>query len=318
MINIFQPSIPKESLKLLDEVFKSNWLGRGDLVLNFEHKISSFLGIKKENFHTISSCSDAIFAIMQVSDFEKESKIIIPSNSFPAVPSGIIEAGYIPIVVDINIKTGNICESALKKAFNLNNNIKGIFITDYGGIPNNLKRIKKIIGNNCKIYLDAAASLGTFIDKNFSGKDADFACWSFDAMKLLVCGEGGGVYIKDKNLMNKFKSYTYLGLSPSEKSGIDKAKENANWWEYELSVPGRRSIFTNINAAIGFPQIEMLDKKIEKRNKIRSMYNKSFINYEQIKFIEPDIECSKFSNYFYTILVPNRDNFARFLKETRK
>ena len=36
-------------------------------------------------------------------------------------------------------------------------------------------------------------------------------------MKLLVAGEGGAAYIKDQDLMNKFKEYLYLGLPSKEK-----------------------------------------------------------------------------------------------------
>ena len=41
MINIFQPSIGEASLSELSRVFESNWLGRGDLVSDFEKKLGN-------------------------------------------------------------------------------------------------------------------------------------------------------------------------------------------------------------------------------------------------------------------------------------
>ena len=179
MINIFQPSIKKDSIKLLQDVFDSNWLGRGDLVQDFEKKVTAFLGIPHENFHTISSCSDAIFACIRVFSFPKNSKIIIPTNSFPAIPSAIIEAGHEPVIIDLDLSTGNISLDALIKAKKKYKDIKAIFITDYGGIPNDIKKIKDLMNSDCKILVDAAGSLGTFIENKFSGYGADFVCRSY-------------------------------------------------------------------------------------------------------------------------------------------
>ena len=83
MINIFQPSIPEESIKNLEKVFQSNWLGRGEYVQEFESNLCDYLNIKSESFHTVSSCSDAIFGAFKAFKFPAGSKVLIPTNSFP-------------------------------------------------------------------------------------------------------------------------------------------------------------------------------------------------------------------------------------------
>ena len=299
MINIFQPNIPEESKILLEEVFKSKWLGRGNIVDQFEQELTSFLGIDRQNFHTVSSCTDAIFSSLRVFDMPKGSTIILPSISFPAIPSAIIEAGYIPKIIDIDIRSGNISIDSLESE--IDPQCSAVFITDYGGIPNKLDKIKKVIGSRL-LFLDAATSLGTFKSGNFSGFDADFSCWSFDAMKLLTCGEGGGVFIKDNQIMEAFREYSYLGLPSDGKSGLDKSKDDDRWWEYQLKRPGRRSVFTDINAAIGLPQVKTLDSRIERRNDIREQYIRAFSEIEEISVLEQNQENVRYSNYFFSIL----------------
>jgi len=313
MINIFEPNVGTESENLLGEVFKSKWLGRGDYVFQFETQLCNYLNIKRENFHTLASCTDAIFAGLRVFDLPKGSKVVIPSNSFPAVPSAILEAGLEPLIIDIELETGNVSLEALKKHFNTD--CSAVFVTDYGGIPNNIEAIKKIIGKEGVLFLDAAPSLGTFINGKFSGFGADFCCWSFDAMKLLTCGEGGGVYIKDLRIMDKFKEYTYLGLSATEKSGLDRSKDGDIWWEYDIKCAGGRSVFTNVNAAIGLPSVTQLNKKIERRQDIRTKYLNVLEDMGGISVLSQENSNISYSNYFFSIQTERRDELAIFLKE---
>lgn len=313
MINIFQPNINKESQELLQEVFNSNWLGRGKFTQIFEEEFASFLTADKENVHTVASCSDAIFACLQIFDLPKGSHVVIPSISFPAIPSAILEAGLIPRIIDIDTKTGNIDLDQLISS--LDCSCSAIFLTDYGGIPVEINKIRKSIDSDIKIFLDTAASLGTFVDKKFSGSEADFCCWSFDAMKLLTCGEGGGVFIKDKGVMKKFREYMYLGLESSSKSGLDKTKEGKNWWEYQLNRIGRRSVFTDINAAIGLPQIKNLKAKLLRRQEIREAYINAFESVDGLDYIRQDNPTVSYSNYFFSLSLTDRDDLAAFLIE---
>ena len=43
MINVFQPSLGKEELKAVEEVFKSNWIGKGTKTKLFEEKFLEHL-----------------------------------------------------------------------------------------------------------------------------------------------------------------------------------------------------------------------------------------------------------------------------------
>lgn len=312
MINIFEPNVGQDSEKLLAEVFESKWLGKGKLANRFEAETCEYLGIQRDNFHTLASCTDAIFASLRVFNLPVGSRVVLPSNSFPAVPSAIIEAGLEPMIIDINPSSGNICLNELQKHYS--SSCSAVFITDYGGIPNDIDAIRKIVGSNSVILVDAAPSLGTFVGGKFSGEGADFCCWSFDAMKLLTCGEGGGAYIKDAEIMERFREYTYLGLSASEKSGLDRSKDGEVWWEYNIKSPGCRSVFTNINAAIGLPQIEKLEKRISRRQKIRSIYIDEFKNLDGLSFIEQSDQAVRYSNYFFTVTTDHRDELAIFLK----
>jgi aminotransferase len=313
MINIFQPEIPDASVDLLSNVFDSNWLGRGKLVSDFELRLSKFLNADRAEITTMSCCSDAIFAILPIiKKRSKANKVLIPSVSFPAVGSAVIEAGLELVLVDVEADTGNICLKAVKKHFD--DDVLAVFVTHYGGNPVDILGLRNIVGNNVFILEDSACALGSVLDDGSAvGLQGDFACWSFDAMKLLVAGEGGGAWIPNSDIRDEFKESLYLGLPASEKSGLDKANESNEWWSYNLNCFGRRSVFTDVNAAIAIPQFGLLKTKLEKREAIRDKYIKSIQTNSHLKFVKQS-GCTTYSNYFFTVLCDSRNELAFFLK----
>ena len=234
MINLFQPSISTESLENLKSVFDSNWLGRGEFVQIFEKHLCDYL--ENKNIHTIASASNGIDGVYDIFDLQKGDEIIIPTNSFPVIASSAKLRGLKVVIVDVNSVTGNICLDSLE--------------------------------NKVLIFEDSACALGTKVKGKSCGIDADFSVWSFDAMKLVVCGEGGALHFKSEELLNRAKEYFYLGLPNKSKSGLDSARDGLNWWEYDLNSYGVRSVFTNVNAAIGLPQILDIENKLKRKSAI--------------------------------------------------
>jgi aminotransferase len=221
-------------------------------------------------------------------------------------------------IVDVDISSGNISLTCLKD-FCKDKSPAAVFVTDYGGIPVSVSELRSIVGPDCYILVDAAASLGTrYMNENgFIHSMADFVCYSFDAMKLITCGEGGAAVIKDQELREKFKEYSYLGLPSKQKSGLDVAKGagNAGWWEYELKCLGRRSVMSDLSAGLGLSQMTSIYSKLEVRQRLRSKYELCLSEVKEIEFLKQNTDNFYFSNYFYTIYTEERDILAAFLLE---
>ena len=311
MINLFEPKVEQASVALLEEVFRSKWLGRGTYVTEFEKQLAALLRTDTSKVHTVSCCSDAIFGAFEVLGVERGTEVIVPSVSFPAVGSAILAAGLLPRIVDIDIRSGNIDLNRVADV--LSARTSAVFVTHYGGIPVDIRRLRALVGPRVKIIEDAACGLGTYIDGVACGTEGDFGCWSFDAMKLLTCGEGGGLYVADPAQMIHAKEFFYLGLPAQAKSGIDRQATDSRWWEYQLNTPGRRSVFTNINAAIGLPQFATLAGALDRRQSIRASYCEA-LDSCGAGYLRQDDPKVVYSNYFFTVMSPKRDELAGFLK----
>lgn len=312
-INIFEPNIPSDSHDLLKKVFSSKWLGRGALASEFDDKLSKFTKINRTSMMTMSCCTDAIFGILKLLPVHNSRKtVIVPSVSFPAVGSAVIEAGLNLKIIDVNQNTGNICYDSLEKE--LGSDVLAIFLTHYGGGAVDTDKIRDLVGNEVYILEDSACAFGSFYESGHAvGSKADFSCWSFDAMKLLVAGEGGAAYVKDFELLQRLKEYLYLGLPMKEKSGMDKSDADENWWEYQLNELGARSVFTDISAAIAIPQFKNLQESINLRATFRQKYIESINKNSFIDYATQE-NCSQYSNYFFTVISDTRDDFARYMK----
>ena len=314
MINLFEPSPKIESLKFIKNVFRKKYFHESEYSNLFLKNFSKFQKIKQNNLVLAASCSDLIFNVMfTFRDTIKNKKVIIPSNSFPAIPSAIIRAGLKMHVVDIDKASGNISIESLKK-IKKKKDIGCIFLTHYGGIPSDIGEIRRIFGKKVLIFEDCAGALGSFHENgNAVGKLADYSCWSFDPMKMISCGEGGLAYIKDKRMLIKFKQNIKLGININQLSGFQiSKKKRIRWWEYNLEDYGSRSVFTEINAAIGIPQIRNILKTLKKRDVLRKTYIKN-LNCEKNLHIMKNIRGKFYSNYFFTIFAKKRDDLANYL-----
>lgn len=317
MINIFQPSIDFDELSYLRETFSSGWLGRGSKAQVFEERFALFQGLQRHNIHTVSCATDSIFAILAVLKQRGTSgTIVAPTISFPAVGSAILAAGFNLELCDVEVQTAQICMKSLDKIKQKYSDICAVFITHYGGSAVKVSDIRAMFGDAVLILEDSACALGSFDRMGKAvGEEGDFSCWSFDAMKLLVCGEGAAVHIRDPDLLNDFREYSYLGLPNKQKSGIDSASEVERWWEYQLNSLGVRSVFTDINAAIGLSQITKLDAKLERKRQIAAFYDEIIADLKHVTSQAPE-NVSQSSVYFYTVRSDKRDSLAAFLKES--
>ena len=315
MINIFQPSLNDIELNEIKKVFNSNWIGKGDYVLEFEKQFAKQLRKKEDNFISINSCTEAIFTSCDIFDFKDNDEILVPSINFIAIPSALVSKGAKPIFTDVDYRSLNVTANDIEKK--ITNKTKAIYLNHYGGIPCEMDDIINLCKlKNIKIIEDSACAPSSFYKGKACGTMGDMGMWSFDAMKIITTGDGGMMYFKSNHDIEKAKKLIYFGLPPKSRSGLDSSNNKSNnWWEIEISLPGRRSIMNNISGAIGLKQLNKLKSFISRRKYIYDYYNEELSNLNWLK--TPPTLPSHFqsSYYFYWIQLEKRDELARYLRK---
>ena len=130
-------------------------------------------------------------------------------------------------------------------------------------------------------------------------------------MKMITCGEGGAAYIKNTKILNSFSQNLYLGLSNNQQSGLSSSKKVNKWWSYQLKSYGTRSVFTELDAAIGIPQIRQIKKILDKRERLKDLYYHELRNQKNILILK-NVGGLKYSNYFFTIYAKKGMNLLIF------
>jgi dTDP-4-amino-4,6-dideoxygalactose transaminase len=313
MINIFQPAVGQEELDEIGKVFKSNWLGKGNYVSDFEKDFANNLRTSYKHFLSTSSCTEAIFLSVDLFNITADDEVIIPSISFPSIGSAIVSKNAKLVFCDVDRRTLNVRAQDIEPW--ITKKTKAVYITHYGGVPCDMDPIMDLCKkHNIIVIEDSACAVRSFYKGKACGTIGDMGVWSFDAMKTLTTGDGGMMYIKDLKLRNIAEEQLYLGLPLKQKSGIDSSTNGkVNWWEFEINRPGRRAIMNNISGAIGCVQLKKLDNFINRRKEIYNIYKEAFSKVSWID-IPPIVDFDyKSSYYFFWIQTKHRDRLAKYL-----
>ena len=248
---------------------------------------------------------------MNILDIGDGDEVILPSISFIGAANAIVDCGAKPVFCDVDIRTLNVSADDIER--NITDKTKAVIILHYAGVPCDMDDIVDLCKRyNLKLIEDNANSPVSTYNDIYTGTIGDIGLWSFDAMKILVMGDGGLVYCKDVDLAKRLDYETYLGLKSA--SGFSNSIDT-KWWEFDVELPGRRVIINDITAAIGLEQLKKVDKFIQRRKEIACFYDENLCKLNWLK-IPPKILSESVSSYYmYWIQTEFRDELAKYLNE---
>ncbi len=313
MINVYQPSLGKEELARISEVFESNWIGKGALVDEFEEKYAEHIGSDKTRVLSTNGCTEGLFSSMHLMGINPGDEVIIPTVSFVGAANAVCANGSKLVLCDVDPHTLNVRASDIEKV--ITDKTKAILLLHFGGIPCEMDEIMTLAEeHNLKVIEDTAAGVCSSYKGKALGTIGDMGMWSFDAMKILVCGDGAMLHFKDPEIRHLAERWLYFGLET--KSGYENSVAQ-KWWEFDISCFGHRAIMNNVSAAMALEQLKKLPDFMNKRKKVHEFYNKELSKYSWIDLppVLPDY-CTT-SYYFYHIQITNgkRDELAAYLRQ---
>lgn len=313
MINIFQPSLGIEELNRVNEVFRSNWIGKGNQVLDFEKAFAASLGADSQYFTSTTSCTEGLFLATELFGIGPGDEVIVPTVSFVGVGSAVIVSGAKLVFCDVDEHSLNV--TAAHIADKVTKNTKAVYVTHYGGVSCDMDPILEYCRSREIVVIeDAACAVRSFYKGRACGTLGDMGAWSFDAMKIVCTGDGGMLYLRNRDLLEVAKEWLYLGLPGKQKSGMDSSGTGAvNWWEFDVMRPGHRAVMNNIAGAIGLAQMEKLPNFLARRRAIYERYCQELADLAWLRLPPPIPEDYESSYYFCWLQTEARDRLAKYL-----
>ena len=313
MINVYQPSLGKEELDRINEVFKSNWLGKGKLTTEFEREFAEYINSDVKHVISTNCCTEGLFSSMPLCEIGEGDEVILPTVSFVGAANAICANKSRMVLCDVDPRTLNARAEDIEKV--ISSKSKAILLLHYGGIPCEMDDIVSLANeHNLKIIEDCAAGVCSSYKGKPLGTFGDIGMWSFDAMKILVCGDGAILHFKDEEVRNRAEKLLYFGLET--KSGYENTVAQ-KWWEFDISCFGHRSIMNDITAAMALEQFKKLPIFMKKRKEVHCFYDDNLCDLDWIELppVLPDYVNTSY--YFYHIQVKcgKRDELATYLRE---
>ena len=297
------PHMSGNEMKYVQEAFDGNWIAPlGPNVDGFEKDLEQFLG---EGTHVaaVNTGTAALHLALVMLGVEKDDYVICQSLTFSASANPIIYLGGIPIFVDSEPDTWNICpnalEDAVKSCIKKGKKPKAIITVCLYGMPYKVDEIREISDKyGIPILEDSAEALGSTYKGQKCGTFGDISVLSFNGNKIITTSGGGALVLKDEIYKKKA---VFLST---------QAKDDAP--HYQHSIVGYNYRLSNVCAGIGRGQMEVINDRVSLRRKNHEFYKEIFTSFVGVNFFsEPSLDF--FSNHWLNAVIidPNKTNGFR-------
>lgn len=308
-IPLFKVFMPKTVQKPLMKVLMSGYIGQGSKVEEFEKSLEKYIG--NPYILTLNSGTSALHLALRLIGVKKGDEVISTPLTCTATNWPIIATGATIVWSDIDPKTANIDIESIKSK--ITPKTSAIMVVDWGGLPVDIDKIRKIAfkvvkGKKIKIPIieDAAHAFGAFYKNKKVGNNANFTCFSFQAIKHLTTIDGGLLTVKNKEHFKKGKLLRWYGIDRENKNTDSRIEVDVDDWGYKFHM-------NDVAATIGLEQMKYVEKILKKHRKNAEYYNKNLIDLNNVILLkEPQNSVSSY--WLYTIKVKNRDKFRMFMQ----
>lgn len=288
------PHMSNREQAYVKEVFESNFIAPvGPMLDAFESDFGSYTNIP--HCLAVMNGTAAIHLALRVLGVKKGDEVWSASLTFIGGVSPITYQGATPVFFDSRESDWTIDCGLVEQELKKGRRPKAIIATDIYGQCADYKRLRQLCDEYEIILIaDAAESLGSRYDGQAAGKLADIAAYSFNGNKIITAS-GGGM------------------LASANQKWIDHARKLATQARepfpyYEHEEIGYNYRMSNVMAAIGRGQLEVLDERVGKRREIFNRYQKELGHLEGVSFMPESSDCR--SNRWLSIMTVEPDIFG--------
>ena len=253
-----------KELEYIKDVFEDNWIAPIGPHLNmFEDIVKEYTNSKYAV--AVTSCTAGIHLALRALKVKEGDYVLCSSLTFIATVNPILYCGAEPIFIDSEEGSWNmdplLLEEAILNSTALGKKPKAIIPVHIFGVPCNMDAIKKLSDEyDIPIIEDAAESLGSTFNNKHTGTFGPIGVYSFNGNKLLSTSGGGIVVTNDNKLADYMR---FLATQAKDKKPF-----------YHHTEIGYNYRMSNVLAAIGVAQMEVIEERIKRTREVNKIYQK--------------------------------------------
>lgn len=286
-----KPYLAGGEAEAVAEVIASGWLTQGPRVQEFERAFAARVGAPEAVATT--NCTTALQLSLYVSGVGPGDEVIVPSLSFIATANSVWQCGATPIFADIDPATCNLDPVAAERA--ITPRTKAIMPVHQVGLPADMDAFEALAAEHgLAIVEDAACAIGAEHRGRPIGSLGNLACFSLHPRKVITCGEGGMIAVSDPLVAERLRR---LRQHAMDKSALDRHAADKVVVEH-YPERGWNSRMTDLQAAVGLKQLEVLETILAERRRLAERYNELLAPIDTIETpVDPDYARRTWQSY---------------------
>jgi len=261
-IYLSTPTMHGDELKYMVEAYETNWMSTvGENINQVEKLTCEIVGCK--HAVALTNGTSALHLAMKLAGIKQGDKVFCSDMTFSATLNPVVYEGGIPVFIDTERDSWNMCPIALEKAFEIYPDVKVVVVANLYGTPAKLTEIIEICKKHNAILIeDAAESLGATYKGQQTGNFGDYNVISFNGNKIITGSSGGMLLTDDLKAANKARKWS------------TQARENAPWYQHEEL--GYNYRMSNVIAGVVRGQFPYLKQHIAQKKAIYLRYKEGF------------------------------------------
>ncbi|WP_405759782.1 UDP-4-amino-4,6-dideoxy-N-acetyl-beta-L-altrosamine transaminase [Anaerovibrio slackiae] len=275
MIYYGKQSIDTADIQSVVDVLNSDFLTQGPVLEQFEKKVAQYCGAKYAV--AVTNATSALHIACRAAGLGKGDVLWTSPITFTASANCGRYCGADVDFVDIDAATYNMSpdelEQKLQQAKAKGRLPKVVVPVHLAGQSCDMRRIQELsVEYGFTILEDASHAIGAdYLDtKVGSCAYSDMAVFSFHPVKIITTGEGGMVLTNNEVLYKKLCLYRSHGIT---RDAALMTHEADGPWYYQQIDLGYNYRMTELQAALGFSQMDKLDEFVARRRYLVSRYD---------------------------------------------
>ena len=235
----------RDAEPLVLEVIRSGVLAQGPMVQRLEEAFAGVVGVR--HAVAVNNGTTALVAALQVLDLEPGDEVVTSPFTFAATLNAVLEAGATVRFADIREEDFAV-DPALVAA-RVGERTRVLLPVHLYGQTADMGPITELARERgLHVVEDAAQAHGAAYGGRAAGSFGT-GCFSFYATKNLTTGEGGMVTTDDDGVADRLRLLRNQGMRQ----------------RYRYEVPGHNWRMTDLQAAVGLPQVGRLGEIVARR-----------------------------------------------------